>query len=73
VHFNNASFSRRRVLVAVELSEGLERIGRYAFSGGEILKHIHKLPSTTLKEIGAFAFDWCWLLAATEFSEGLAL
>jgi hypothetical protein len=60
-------------LVAIEFSEGLERIGRYGFSGCEILKHIHKLPSTPLKEIGAFAFEWCWLLAAIEFSEGLEL
>jgi hypothetical protein len=46
-------------LVAVEFSEGLERIARYAFSGCEVLKLIHKLPPTTstLKDSQG---DWCF-------------
>jgi hypothetical protein len=64
------AFSVRRSLVAVEFSEGLERIGSSAFRKCINLKYINKLPST-LREIGNDAFRGCTKLVSIEFPERL--
>jgi hypothetical protein len=64
------AFRVRRLLVAVEFSEGLERIGSSAFRKCKSLKYINKLPST-LKEIDNNAFLSCYSLGSVEFPERL--
>jgi hypothetical protein len=59
-----------QLLVEVEFSEGLERIGIRAFWHCDNLKHINMLPST-LKQISDYAFYRCGSLDSIEFPEGL--
>jgi hypothetical protein len=54
----------------VEFSEGLEVIGKGAFSIATTLKLINKLP-LTLQEIGDCAFCRCQSLDSIEIPEGL--
>jgi hypothetical protein len=58
------------LLVEIEFSEGLEKIGRGAFLKCKNLRHINKLPST-LKEIGEYTFGHCQSLVEVQLSEGL--
>jgi hypothetical protein len=67
---HDRAFKWRRSLVEVEFSEGLERIGSFAFYGCYNLKYINKLPST-LKEIGDCGFEECRSLDSIEFSQRL--
>jgi hypothetical protein len=68
---HDRAFKWHQSLVKVEFSEGLERIGSFAFYGCSNLTHIiNKLPST-LKEIGDCAFEDCQSLDSIEFPEGL--
>jgi hypothetical protein len=74
---HDEAFEACHSLVEVELSEGLEVIGRSAFFSCINLKSItknlksrNKLPST-LKEIGDHAFWSCESLDSIEFPEGL--
>jgi hypothetical protein len=67
---HDTAFQYYPSLVEVEFSEGLEVIGRDAFSDCTELKSINKLPST-LKEVGDGAFNNCESLDFIDFPEGL--
>ncbi|KAL7527088.1 hypothetical protein ACHAXR_004208, partial [Thalassiosira sp. AJA248-18] len=61
--------SSRKKLEEVELCEGLEEIGEYAFSGCLALKRI-RIPSTVTRILD-YAFSDCRKLEEVELSEGL--
>jgi hypothetical protein len=67
---HDEAFEDCQSLVEVEVSEGLEVIGKWAFFHCDNLKLINKLPST-LKRIGDGAFFSCASLDSIEFPEGL--
>lgn len=62
-----AAFAERAFLKAVEVPEGVEELGPYAFNGCRNLRRV-KLPAT-LKTIGELAFGSCASLESVEIPQ----